>query len=135
MQRIIIPVLTLLLVLAGCNSGKQPPKKLPAGYTTLPAKKIAQLLQQHPQKYTVLDVRTYREFQTGHLKNALNIDWKLKTFRERISRLDRNKPYIIYCKIGGRSTKAMHVMAELGFTDVTEIKRGTTGWKEAGLPL
>lgn len=139
-KKLMIPVAVIMLVLAGCSNPspknkKKNTEKLPAGYTTLPAGKIAQLLKKNPHKYTVLDMRTYREFSSGHLKNARNIDYKLDNFKKRIAKLERSKPYIIYCKIGGRSTKAMHIMAKLGFKDVTEIKRGTTGWKEAGLPL
>jgi predicted sulfurtransferase len=39
----------------------------------------------------VLDVRTVAEFRTGHLKNAVNIDYTAPDFEQLVGKLDRTK--------------------------------------------
>ena len=64
----------------------------------------------------ILDVRTEREFSTGHIKGAVNIS--LGTIRERFSELDRTKTYITTGSHGLRSVKAVSLLKEQGFKNV-----------------
>jgi rhodanese-related sulfurtransferase len=54
------------------------------------------------KKIQIIDVRTAEEFRDGNIKNAINIDFKSSSFIQNISRLDKKKPYLIYCKSGNR---------------------------------
>ena len=63
----------------------------------------------------VIDVRTPEEFEAGHLDGALNIDVQAYDFRERVDRLPRRIPYVVYCASGNRATGAVEKMLELGF--------------------
>src|SRR5688500_14395236 len=55
----------------------------------------------------LLDVRTLSEYNSGHLKNALLADWTdSEIFQKRIQSLDKNKPVLVYCLSGGRSSAA-----------------------------
>src|SRR5205809_7145657 len=54
----------------------------------------------------VLDVRTPREFEAGHIKGATNINFNDKEFAKRVAALDKNKTYVVHCAAGGRSGKA-----------------------------
>ncbi len=91
------------------------------------AKKIATL---HPQ---VLDVRTAVEFQSGHLKNALQADWLDKgQFADRTQYLDKNRPVLVYCASGVRSAAAAKWLKEKGFTEVQNMQGGLVSWKSAG---
>jgi rhodanese-related sulfurtransferase len=83
----------------------------------------------------VLDVRTPNEFRTGHLKNAVNIDYTAPDFEQQVSKLDRAKPYLLHCAVGGRSTKALQVLQTLGFKDVRHLDGGLQAWQRANLPL
>jgi rhodanese-related sulfurtransferase len=83
---------------------------------------------------TVLDVRTEREFNGGHLANATNIDFYGDDFRESILKLDKTKPVLVYCYGGGRSSEACDVLAAHGFV-VIELEEGIKAWKEQGLPV
>lgn len=84
----------------------------------------------------VFDVRTQKEFNTGHLEHALQADYTNKSeFFERVKYLDKRKPVYVYCLSGGRSTAAARWMRENGFKDVVEMKGGINAWKQAGLPL
>ncbi|HVZ57575.1 MAG TPA: thioredoxin domain-containing protein [Chitinophagaceae bacterium] len=84
----------------------------------------------------VLDVRTATEFQTGHIKNALQADWTNKDqFFDRIRFVDKDRPVYIYCLSGGRSAAAADWMRQHGFSQVVELQGGITAWKTAGKPL
>lgn len=88
-------------------------------------------------KYTVIDVRTKEEYDAGHIKGALNIDYYNDDFEEKIeSQLkDKNKPYIVYCRSGMRSLYSAQILEDLGYTDVTNMKGGFLAWQSAGKPV
>lgn len=94
----------------------------------------AELLEAEPRP-TVIDVRTPAEFADGHLEGAVLVDVQSPDFRDRIAELDRDASYVIYCRSGNRSVGARETMAELGFTDVSDIDGGILAWVQAGLPL
>jgi len=64
----------------------------------------------------ILDVRTEKEFKTGHIEGSVNIS--LGTIRERYTELDRDKTYITVCSHGLRSVKAKKILKERGFKHV-----------------
>lgn len=66
----------------------------------------------------LIDVRSPEEFAAGALDGALNIDVNGAEFEDRISELDRDAAYVIYCRSGSRAATAIDQMADLGFTDV-----------------
>ncbi len=72
----------------------------------------------------LLDVRTRDEFNSGHLEGALQIDFFQSNFHDEIKKLDKDKKYFVYCKVGGRSSKAMKYMISIGFKDVCNIEGG-----------
>lgn len=73
---------------------------------------------------TVIDIRTAEEFESGHIEQAINIDFYASDFRDQISNLDKNKSYAIYCRSGNRSGQALTMMKTLGFTDVIDLDGG-----------
>jgi rhodanese-related sulfurtransferase len=68
----------------------------------------------------IIDVRTPSEFDEQHLDGAVNINLQADDFVDRISELDRNGSYAVYCRSGNRSAEAVAAMRTLGFTDVTD---------------
>ncbi len=79
----------------------------------------------------IIDVRTPQEYAQGHLPNAVNIDINGNNFSESISKLDKNKPYIVYCAAGVRSTNASNQMKDKGFTNIYNLKSGFNNWNGA----
>ena len=55
----------------------------------------------------LIDVRTPREFATGHLEGAVNIDFYDPTFEEQIKQLDRNKTVSIVKQEAGVEKRAI----------------------------
>jgi len=85
--------------------------------------------------FVILDVRTPEEYTSGHIEGAVNLDFSSTTFREEVSRLDRNRKYLVYCHTGRRSAGAVSVMKELGFTEVYNMSGGISDWQAAGFPV
>ena len=87
------------------------------------------------QKAVVLDVRTPQEFSTGHILDAINVDAsesdvKLKTLNKYMQR-----PVIVVCAHGKRSTLFAKRLRTLGFSTVVNLTGGLHAWQNSGLPL
>jgi len=83
----------------------------------------------------VLDVRTPREFASGHIAGATNINYLSGDFSDQLAQLDRSKSYLLHCAVGGRSTNALPKLARLGFTNVIHLDGGFKAWQAAGNPV
>ena len=83
----------------------------------------------------ILDVRTAKEFADGHVAGAVNIDVNQADFAPKIDQLDRSKTYIVYCRSGRRSSKAVGIMATKGFKNLYNVSDGFLGWNKNGLPF
>ena len=64
----------------------------------------------------IIDVRTAKEFQAGHLKNSKNIP--LDKLPASLPNLDKNKPIITCCASGARSASARRFLLSNGFSEV-----------------
>jgi rhodanese-related sulfurtransferase/predicted small lipoprotein YifL len=95
----------------------------------------AAILADPPDGLFVLDVRTPEEFGQGHLAGAELIDINTADFEARIAELDRDRPYLVYCRSGSRSESARLLMEDLGFVDVADVDGGITAWTVAGHPV
>ena len=84
---------------------------------------------------TILDVRTDEEFAGGHLQKAMNLNYNAPDFQTQLSDLDKTKPYLVYCAVGGRSSKAAKLMREMGFEQVYNVTEGFPELKRAGIPV
>ena len=83
----------------------------------------------------VLDVRTPAEFAEGRLAGAVNLDVQAADFEKRLAALDRGKAYLVYCRSGNRSRRAVEAMKRLGFADIHHMVEGVLGWQAKGYPL
>ena len=73
----------------------------------------------------ILDVRTDEEVAQGKIENSIQVDFYSDDFKEQIANLDPKKSYVVYCRSGGRSSKASKMMAEeLGFENVKNLEGG-----------
>ena len=64
----------------------------------------------------ILDVRTKLEYQSGHLKNSINIP--VDNLSQNIKKLNKNKPIITCCASGARSASARRILKSNGFEQV-----------------
>jgi rhodanese-related sulfurtransferase len=80
----------------------------------------------------LVDLRTPEEYKTGYIEQSQNIDYTSPTFEEDITKLDKSKPVIVYCKSGGRSGRCSKKMKEAGFEKVFDLEGGIAKWKFSG---
>jgi rhodanese-related sulfurtransferase len=87
------------------------------------------------QNAVVLDVREAKEFEGGHVPNAMHIP--LSALSERGSELAKltSRPVVTYCDRGQRGRAAGGTLATLGFSEIYQLAGGFRAWKEAGLPV
>lgn len=83
----------------------------------------------------VLDVRTPEEFAAGHIEGAVNLNARSETFIEDLAKLDKDAPYLVHCRSGRRSAKAVAAMQDAEFQNVAHLDAGLNGWSEAGKPV
>lgn len=83
----------------------------------------------------VLDLRTGQEIEKGKIRGAVVIDFYRNDFESALSRLDRSKPYLLYCAGGGRSAKAGNLMKRLGFKTIYNLESGYDDWVKSGMPV
>ena len=93
----------------------------------------AAIVSHPPQDLVVLDVRTQDEFDQARLHGAVMLDYYRDDFAERLGELDRDVPYLLYCRSGKRSAAASAIMEQLGFANVSDIDGGFLAWEQAGL--
>ena len=84
------------------------------------------LIKSHPADpgFIVLDVRTPSEYAAGHIKTALDVDFRSSAFEEMLAKLDRKKTYLVYCGSGNRSRQAAEAMRRLQFLQVNNMTQG-----------
>ena len=83
----------------------------------------------------ILDVREESEFKNGHLLNA---KWfPLGKLASRVGELERyrDKPMIVVCRSGQRSSSACALLSKQGFTQAYNLSGGVMGWQKSNLPL
>jgi len=78
----------------------------------------------------IVDVRTPREYKSGHLPDAVNIP--LDDLRGRAGELDTEQTAILYCGIGYRSYHGTKILAARGFKDVRNLSGGMSTWQWVG---
>ena len=84
------------------------------------------------KELVVIDVRTPQEIAGGKIENALEFNITDPAFTEKIKALDKEKEYVVYCKVGGRSAKAKTIMQSEGIKKVSNLVGGYDNYKSAG---
>ena len=130
----LVKLMLLVLLVAGAFwTGGCAPPQIVENITPQEAFTLIQDNQNNPN-FVIIDVRTPNEFAEEHIENAINIDYRSETFQDELNKLDKDKTYLIYCRIGGRSGNALDIIAELNFREAYNMSGGINQWKAKGLP-
>jgi rhodanese-related sulfurtransferase len=83
----------------------------------------------------VLDVRETNEWSSGHIPNARHV--ALGQLQKHMSELEKfkDKPVIVCCASGNRSSSACGTLKRAGFERVFNLSGGIGAWTGAGLPV
>jgi rhodanese-related sulfurtransferase len=91
--------------------------------------------QLNDQSAVMVDVRETKEFNDGHLKDAVHIP--LSDLQSRIGELDKykDKTVIAYCRSGSRSYSACKKLKKAGFESVNNLQGGIMAWQNQNMPV
>lgn len=78
----------------------------------------------------ILDVRTPAETSEGIIPGAMEMNINDADFDMKIKNLDPDKTYLVYCKAGGRSSRACDKMQQTGLENIYNLKGGYTAWSK-----
>jgi rhodanese-related sulfurtransferase len=81
----------------------------------------------------LVDVREAWEYEDGHAQGAVNVP--LSEFRQRWSKLPRDRDLLMICHVGERSLMAARFLRQQGIERVANVEGGTDDWEVAGLPM
>ena len=107
----IISVVLILLLLTACDSK----------YEVINTNKALELIDNGA---IVIDVRTKDEYNSGHIKNAINIPLDTIDYID----IDKDTIIIVYCASGIRSTEAAKKLYDLGFNNLYNLDGGLLNW-------
>jgi len=103
-------------------------KKLFTPVKSIDAEEAKRFMAEHKEgAYTLLDVRQPGEYETEHIPGAKLIP--LPGLKDGLSQLDKQKPIIAYCAIGGRSLAAAQLLSGLGFKEIYNLQGGIKAWQ------
>jgi rhodanese-related sulfurtransferase len=80
----------------------------------------------------LVDVRVDHEWNAGRIAGATHLP--LDELAERAGEIDKERPVIVYCRGGNRSSMAAAALADAGY-DAVKLSEGIVGWVEADLPV
>jgi len=89
------------------------------------AKEVQQVIEQS-RALNLIDVRELDEVESGHIPGIIHVPLGLLEFR--MHELNKNEPYVIVCRSGGRSGNATRFLESRGF-DVSNMVGGMLAWE------
>jgi len=111
---------------------------LPAGscwaaqVTTVNADQARKMVAETTDLY-LLDVRTSQEYAEVRMADAQLIP--INELVARIDEIPRNRPILVYCAVGSRSSQVANYLVRVGYADVFNLSGGIWGWQLRGYPV
>jgi rhodanese-related sulfurtransferase len=103
-----------------------------AAMQNISATDMQKVIKQTPDIY-LLDVRTLGEYTQKRIKGAHLIP--IDQVEKRINEIPNNRPIIVYCETGVRSSLVGRYLDRLGFNRVANLSQGIMGWQVRGYPI
>lgn len=79
------------------------------------------------EKITILDVRSKREYEAGHIEGSTNIP--IENLRDNLGSLDKNAEIIVHCRSSYRSYLAFRILKNLGFKNIKNLNGSYLSWQ------
>src|SRR3989338_3555818 len=102
-----------------------------SGFRNITVAELEAMLRQGNLR--LVDVRTDAEVAHGRIPQGDSLPLHLLPMR--LNELDKARPTVFYCQMGGRSAQAAAFAAANGFSDVYNLQGGIAAWMQAGLPV
>ncbi len=123
---ILVAAFVLLLVLFIRNEMRR-------GGRSVTAQQLVELVNK--ENALVLDVRDKKEYDTGHIVDALNIPFSALNNRVNELKKHRERPIVVACKMGQHAGTAGAILRKHGFENVSRLAGGVTEWRNQSLPV
>jgi hydroxyacylglutathione hydrolase len=81
----------------------------------------------------ILDVRTSLEYRDGHIPGAIHVP--ASRLLASLGVLPRDRPLLVHCAGGTRSSAAASALLAAGFESVKDMAGGFGAWRDAGNPV
>jgi len=83
----------------------------------------------------LLDVRTVEEFESGRIRNSINIPHEILLSNIDLVSEYTNEELIVYCRSGKRAALIIEALEKNGFNNIVGIEGDILAWSEANYPL
>ena len=106
-----------------------------AGVELIDVTALKKRIENPGYRLILLDVRTVKEYQSGHIKDSINIphDQLIKN----IDVLDqyRNQPIVVFCRSGRRAQLVIDTLIQNKFDQIVDLEGDILAWKTSGFPV
>ena len=82
----------------------------------------------------MIDMRDDKDYREGHIVNAVNLPAGNSEIPATLNKY-RQRPVIVYCQRGQKSTALCNRLSKQGFESVYILRGGVQAWQKAELPL
>jgi rhodanese-related sulfurtransferase len=89
---------------------------------------LKKLIDANGKKVNLIDVREPYEYDISRIEGAKLIP--LGQLMDRVSELDSSKDYVVHCRSGARSAKAILQLQKIGFKKLKNLKGGINAWAD-----
>jgi rhodanese-related sulfurtransferase len=102
-----------------------------------PGKEVKEVSREEARKLIdegaqLIDVRADHEWEAGRIAGAKHVP--LPELPQATAELDKDRPVVVYCRGGNRSSMAAAALTDAGY-DAAKLSEGIVGWSGDELPL
>tara|TARA_B110000116_G_scaffold147642_1_gene127709 strand:- start:350 stop:730 length:381 start_codon:yes stop_codon:yes gene_type:complete len=101
----------------------------------LTVKQLKEELDQTNQSLILLDVRTREEFNSGRIKNSINIPHDLLLSDISLVADYKSEKVVVYCRSGKRAKLVLDHLSDEGFRTLIDVDGDMLAWNSANLPI
>ena len=94
---------------------------------------VKKLMADKSSGVVLIDVSEPAEFRNWHIKQAFSLP--LRRLTSEGSSLPKENPVVLVSRIGRRSALAIHILQDLGYEEIYNLKGGMLAWEAAGYPI
>ena len=99
------------------------------------SQELKQRIENSKEGLILIDVRTLEEYQSGHIKNSINIPHDQLILNVNVLDQYRNQPIVVFCRSGRRAQLVIETLIENKFDQIVDLQGDIQAWKTSGLPV